>query len=813
MSLSNEERVVYLAQACPDASLRAEVESLLAAFEKQKEFLEQPAFSLGLKEMARESNEETLVGRLIGTYEILILLGRGGMGDVYLAEDRKLDRKVALKFLSNKLTDDAWAKRQFIKEAQAVARLDHPNICAVHGFEEHDRYNFIVMQYIEGETLASLIRKGPLDAGQIPGLAIQIVRAVLEAHSHGIVHRDIKPQNIMVTANGLVKVLDFGLAKLVQQQQSAAGVSEIESQSSQLGLVLGTVAYMSPEQLRTERLDFRSDIFSFGIVLYEMISGRNPYARPTNAEIISAILTSDPPPLTSLATEVPLSQVRIVQKCLKKNRELRYQSASELLLDLTNCHTEDADPTKKAHHATLIRSISVLPFRNLGIQTEDNYLGVGMADALIAKLSNVRQIITRPTSAVLKYADQGEDPLAIGRALNTDAVLDGSLQKYENRIRVTVQFLSVADGAPLWASQFDEQFTNVFSLQDSISEKVIQILTLKLTGEQTRHITKRHTKDPEAYQIYLKGRYLWNKRDPESLQKAIGFFKQAIQKDSSYALAYSGLADCFVILVIYGVCPAAQPMTEALEAAETAVALDDNLAEARTSLAYVNATYYWNWLKSESEFRRAIELNYGYSTAHHWYGILLLMQGRAEECLFELTLAQEYDPLSLSINTDIGWAFYFSRQYERAVKQYLSTIELDKNFLRVYWFLGQSYIQMGMFEEGIAAYQTVTQMTDHPLSLGFLGNAYGLCGKTSEALATLAELEKMASKRYVSPYFIALIHIGLGDKDQAFKWLQKVLEERFWILAFLKIDPTFDPLREDERFTALIKMVDSARVS
>lgn len=847
IGLSAEERAVYLARACPeDASLRAEVESLIIAYEGAPQLLEQPAFNLGMKVLSGKLSEEMPVEKMIGPYKIITLLGKGGMGEVYLADDIHLDRKVALKFLSNRFINDAWAKRQLMNEAKAIARLDHPNICTVHGFEEHEGYNFMVMQYVEGETLACIIRKNTLGPKQILRLAIQIVSALVEAHSHGIVHRDIKPQNILVTANGQVKVLDFGLAKIVQQRQSTPNTGDSESQNSELGLVLGTVAYMSPEQLRAESLDFRSDIFSFGIVLYEMISGRNPYSHGSNAEIISSILTSDPQPLTNLASGISPGLARIAQKCLNKDRDQRYQSASELLAELGNRTTGEesligntppliksfdetspfqgyvetipnADyqfvaPVRKVNDISLIHSISVLPFKNLGSQSDDNFLGVAMADALITKLSNIKEVITRPTSAVLKYTQQAEDPLLAGRELNTDAVLDGSIQRYEDRIRVTVQFLSVTDGAPLWANQFDEQFTNVFALQDSISEKVLQILTLKLTGEQKKLIAKRYTENTEAYQSYLKGRYFWNKRDPGSLQKAIEFFKQAIQKDSNYAVAYSGLADCHTLLVLYGVSPTVKPMAEAKAAAERAVALDDTLAEARTSIAYVNAIHYWDWLKSGREFRRAIELNYGYSTAHHWYGIFLLMQGRIEEALGELALAQNYDPLSLGINTDIGLAFYYARQYERAVEQYLSTIELDKDFLRAYWSLGQSYVQVGMFDEAIAAFKKASLLSDHPLSLGFLGHAYGLSGRRSEALGILAELREIANKCYVSPYFITLIYIGLRDNDQALIWLRKVFEDRFWVLAFLRTDPTFDPLRTDERFWTFVQEVESARI-
>ena len=466
---------------------------------------------------------------------------------------------------------------------------------------------------------------------------------------------------------------------------------------------------------------------------------------------------------------------------------------------------------RKSHDAVPIRSISVLPFKTFGVQGDEDFLGAGIADALITKLSNVREIVTRPTSAVLKYARQDQNPIDAGRELGTDAVLDGHIQRYGDRIRATVQLFNVADSAPIWADLFDENFTNVFTLQDSISEKVIGTLTFKITGEQRKQIAKRYTADAEAYQVYLKGRYFWNRREPQSLLKAAEFFKQTISKDKGYALAHSGLADCLVLLVMYGACEAAPAMAEAKAAAETAVALDDSAAETHTSLAYANATYYWAWREARKEFERAIGLNPGYPTAHHWYGIFLLMSGRISEALEELTYAQNIDPLSLSINTDIGWAFYFARDYKRAVEQYLSAIELDPGFVRVYWFLGQSYVQLGMFEEALGAYQKALRLSDHPLTLSFLGHAYGLCGRRDEALAVLARLSEMARERYVSPYFIALVHIGLGDKDQAFAWLDKVLAERFWVLSFLKIDATFDPLRSDPRYEALERRVEAAR--
>lgn len=467
---------------------------------------------------------------------------------------------------------------------------------------------------------------------------------------------------------------------------------------------------------------------------------------------------------------------------------------------------------KKAHDSAPIRSISVLPFKTLDVRGEEDFLGAGIADALITKLSNVREIVTRPTSAVLKYARKEQDPIRVGQELGTDAVLDGHIQKYEDRIRATVQLYNVADATPVWADQFDETLTNVFTLQDSISDKVIRTLTLKIAGEQRQQAAKQYTADTEAYQVYLKGRYFWNKRDPHSLRKGAEFFRQAIRKDPGYAPAHSGLADCLVLLVMYGVCEAAPAMAKAKEAAEEAVALADALAESHTSLAYVNATYYWDWAKARQEFERAIELNPGYPTAHHWRGIFLLMSGKVNEALEELTLAQNIDPLSLSINTDIGWGFYFARDYRRAVEQYLSTIELDPTFLRVYWFLGQSYVQLGMFEEAFEAYRKALSLSDHPLTLSFLGHAYGLCGRRAEALEALGRLNETARERFVPPYFKALVHLGLGDHDRAFEWLEKAVEDRFWVLSFLKIDATFDPLRPDPRYEALERSVEEAQV-
>jgi DNA-binding winged helix-turn-helix (wHTH) protein/tetratricopeptide (TPR) repeat protein len=498
--------------------------------------------------------------------------------------------------------------------------------------------------------------------------------------------------------------------------------------------------------------------------------------------------------------------ISVLRKVLDEGR-----AAHEYIETIPRVGYRFVSRVRKVYDGSAVRSVAVLPFETIGAQGDD-YLGVGMADALITKLSNVRQIITRPTSAVLRYAGPGHDALTSGRELGTDAVLDGRIQRAGDSIRVTVQFLDVPGKSLLWAGKFDEQFTNVFTLQDSISEKVIQALTLELTGEQRRRVSKNYTQDTAAYQSYLKGRFFWSKRDPASLLKGIESFGLAIGQDENYALAYSGLVDCYVLLVMYGVMPPGEAMNVARAAAERAVALDDSLAEAHTSMAYLKATYDWDWRGSEKEFARAVALNPGYSTAHHWGGVYSLMRGNVDEALGRLTLAQKFDPLSLSINTDIGWAYYFARQYEQAVEQYLKTIELDPNFLRVYWFLGQTYVQQGRFEEAVAALSKALALNDHPLSSAFLGHAYGLWGRKREALAVLEGMREMSERRYVAPYFMALVYIGIEDYGRAFEWLDKVLEERFWVLAFLDIDPTFDRLRERPEYAAFRRRVEDARV-
>lgn len=458
---------------------------------------------------------------------------------------------------------------------------------------------------------------------------------------------------------------------------------------------------------------------------------------------------------------------------------------------------------KPTEPGSAVRSVAVLPFKPLGLGGNDEYLGLGMADALITRLSNIKQVVVRPTSSVLKYNASGQDPQAAGRELQVESVLDGKIQRVGDRIRITVQLVRARDGLPLWADKFDEQFTNVFSVQDSISERVAAALVLKLTGEEKKLLTRHYTEDSEAYQFYLKGRYHWNKRTDEGLQKGIDYFKQAVEQDPQYALAYAGMADCYVLLASVHYLAPMEAVTRGKAAAVKALQIDDTLAEAHTTLANIRTTYDWDHVGAEREYKRAIELNAAYATAHQRYSLYLMAMGRTEEGLAEIKRALELDPVSLSINTSLGWRFYFARQYEQAIDQYRKTLEMDPNFLPAHFHLGQAYEQKGMYEEAIVEFHKAISFS-RGQTVAALGHAYAMSGKRREARKVLEQLEKLSKRRYVSPYGMVLIHTGLGEKDQAFAWLQRACEDRSVELCRLKVEPSLDSLRSDSRFRDLL---------
>jgi serine/threonine-protein kinase len=847
LELTPGEQAAFLDGACGDEELRREVESLLAAHEQAGHFMAAPALEIAAKRLGEEP-PQSRVGQSIGPYGIVGHLGSGGMGEVYLAEDKRLGRQVALKLLPDSLVADHERVRRFKQEARAASALTHANVATIYDIGESEGTIYLAMEYVDGETLDDKIGGRPLETDAILHIAVQAADALDEAHTKGITHRDIKPGNIMITPRGQVKVLDFGLAKVTRREEPTFG-SDLSTQAkTQPGVMMGTVAYMSPEQALGHDVDERTDLFSFGVVLYEMTTGQRPFHGATAIETITKITHDQPEAIAQLNPNVPAELERIIGKCLEKDRERRFQSAQELFTDLKNL--------KRAHESVAvavaapgqvkwrmrftsrrslvlaavgvtvaalvyallfrgapapplaIKSIAVLPFKPLVAESRDESLELGMADTLITKLSNISQLIVRPTSAVRKYTGLEQDPVTAGREQRVDAVLEGNIQRSNERIRVTVRLMSVKDGSPLWAGQFDEKLTDLFAVQDSISEQVAGALAVKLTGEERGLLRKRYTEDSEAYQLCLKGRYFWSQRTEEGLKKGIEYFQQAIALDPAYALAYSGLADSYTTLGYLSYLAPNDSFPRAKEAATKAVELDPTLAEPHTSLAYAKLYYDWDWEGAEREFKQAIALNPNYATGHHWYSVFLTAMERPDEARIEIKRAQELDPLSLIINTDVGFEMSYARHYDQAIEQLQTTLEMNPKFPLARLWLGRAYQQKGKYEEAIAEFEEAeAALPNWVVTIAGTGYVYGIWGKKREAQKVLDQLNRLSKQKYVTPYGVALVYAGLGEKDQAFAWLDKAYKDRSHWLVWSKLDPRWDGLRSDSRFTDLLRRV------
>ncbi|MCI0698135.1 protein kinase [candidate division KSB1 bacterium] len=740
-----------------------------------------------------------MIGQTISHYKILEKLGGGGMGVVYKAQDLKLDRFVALKFLPPHLSADEEEKKRFIHEAKAASALDHPNICTIYEIDEtEDGQMFIAMAYYEGETLKKKVASGQLSVDSVIDLAIQIAQGLAKAHEKGIVHRDIKPANIFVTNDGIVKILDFGLAKL-------AGYARL----TKPGTALGTTAYTSPEQTRGEEVDHRTDIWSLGVVLYEMLTGQLPFKGEYEQAVMYSIIHEEPKPLADLRAGVPTALERMVNKSIAKNADKRFQHINEMLADLSALKKQlESESIKESTSAKKpAPSIAVLPFSDLSPQKDQEYFCDGMAEELINALAKLEGLRVVSRSSGFQFKGQAYDIRKVGGQLNVSTVLEGSVRKAGNRLRITAQLVNVEDGYHLWSEKYDRELEDVFAIQDDITRTIVNTLKIKLISGQEAPLIKRYTENFEAYNLYLKGRYFWNKRYEGGLQQAVQYFNQALEKDPAYALAYSGLADCFIILGFYTYLPPKEAFPKAKALAQKALEIDDALSEAHTSLGFVKWAYDWDWLAAEQEFKRAIDLNPGYATAHLWYAVFLMPMGRTEESLAEIQRAQELDPLSLVINSSHGWLLHFARQHDKAVDQGLKTLEMDPNFSTVHIHLGWIYEQQSRYDEAIMEFQKGISLLGDDAFNVVPACTHAMSGRTDEARKILQEVSALSKERYVSRYFTAAVYVGLNEKDQAFEWLKKAYEERDGWLVFLKIDPRCDRLRSDPRFTDLLKKV------
>jgi eukaryotic-like serine/threonine-protein kinase len=824
----------------------------------------------------------------ISHYRILSHIGAGGMGEVYLAEDINLGRRVALKVLPHQFNSDEDRLRRFEQEARAASALNHPNIITIHEVGAESGTRFIATEFIEGETVRQKIKQSGISIREALDIAIQVARALAAAHRVGIVHRDIKPENVMIRPDGIAKVLDFGVVKLTerfaehlsgpQTHDDEHDVATFGFVTTEANIVMGSPNYMSPEQARGLTVDARTDIFSLGALLYEMLTGKMPFKGPSVSDVIVAILERQPPPLSECVPESPPKLQAIVERAMAKNIDARYQIIDDLIHDLkqvrrrlelesgiddslrpvhagesakTDPQQRDtaSEPAPQADHIPTVQatssaefilgeiknhkrglvialasavsiivlfvyfsifakahpidSIAVLPFINISSDPNTEYLSEGLTESLINNLSQSHSLKVMSRNSVFKYSGQEADPKRVGRELGVHGVVTGRIVQRGDTISINVELIDARDDTQVWGEQLNRRMSDLSSLQEEIARQVSDRLQLRLSGDDEKRLTKRRTDDAEAYQLYLKGRFYWNKRTEEGLKKALPYFNQAIERDPSYALAHAGLADCFALLYEYSATPSKDLYPKAKAAALRALELDESLAEAHTSLAAAYE-YEWNWNEAAKQYERAIELNQNYETAHHWYSAYLISRRQFDEAIREAQRAVDLDPLSLIINTALGRALHSAKRYDEAIEQLRKTLDMDPNFAEAHFHLGLAYEGKGSYDDAIRELTKASELFADKSMLAWAGRAYALSGRRTEALKILEDMINLSKQQQVPPYAIASLYAALGEKDRAFEWLEKVYQERNYYVVFLNVDPALDSLRSDARFSDLL---------
>lgn len=834
-------------------------------------------------------------GTKLGRYEIRSQLGAGGMGEVYLAQDTKLNRKVAIKILPSKLASDHDRMRRFMQEAQAAAALNHPNIAHIYEIGESENTHFIAMEFIDGHTLREMIHGGQADLGKLLRYLQHAAEGLAKAHAVGIVHRDLKPDNVMVTRDGHAKVLDFGLAKLAEPERtSGTGSSDLATailqQQSKPGTILGTVGYMSPEQAqgKTKEIDQRSDIFSFGCILFEAVTGRRAFEGKDAIDSLNKIIREPVTPIIELNPSAPADLQRVVRRCLAKDPDERYQTIREVAIELKEVRRELKDsagvdttvppppsgklgvppsggtessgqasppggetpnslesstPSTRASSAeylvsgikrhklplalvvlilaavvtgwfyyqharnteVAIESIAVLPFVNQNNDPNVEYLSDGLTESIINSLTQLPNLKVSPRSSVFRYKGKETDPLKAGNELGVRAVLTGRLMQRGDDLVLSVELIDVRDNKQIWGERYQRKISDLLVVQDEIARAISTNLRPTLAGVNENKFRRRYTDNPQAYQLYLKGRYFWQKFTPEDHKKAAEYFNQAIAIDPGFALAYSGLGDTYGASATNGWISPREGYPKGQIAVKRALEIDDTLAEAHTSSGALTMFYDLDWATAEREYKRAIELNPNYEITHEVYSYLLLATGRLDEGIKSAQRGLEVAPLSLVLSEDLASAYYLSRRYDEALKQVQKSLEMDPSHFGEFVYLGQIYEMKGMHEEAIKELlkaPAIGGRTSGVLSL--LGYAYAAAGKQAEAKKILAELNEMSKHAYVSPYDLAILYVGLGDKNRAIEELNRAYDDRAGWLIYLNVEPMFDPLRSDPRFADLV---------
>ena len=753
-------------------------------------------------------SREPLIGQTLGHYRITEKIGAGGMGEVYRAHDEHLEREVAIKILQKRSTLPEDARRLLRKEAVTLSKLNHANIATIYDFGSQHGLDFLVMEFVSGKMLSEHMGFSALPEKEVGTIGMQIAQALEEAHEQGIIHRDLKPANIAITSKGQVKVLDFGLAKLFDPARGGLK-AETLTQSIDNPHVGGTLPYMAPEQVDGKHIDARADIYSFGIILYQMATGQRPFRDDSMARLLDSILNYPVVLPRVVNPRITAEMERIILKCLEKEREYRYQSARELRIDLQRLLTPSAiaftSPARRRQGRRTITSIAILPLVNTNADPDTQFFSDGITDTVINSLSQLSKLRVMARSTVFRYKEREVDPMIVGRELNVGAVLTGRLVQRGDNLNISTELVDVTDGTQIWGEQYARKLSDIFSLQEEIITEISSHLCLKLTGSEKKQLIKHPTSNREAYQAYLRGRYMASKYTEDGMKKAIGFFRQAIDVDPAFALSYAGLAMTYWNVSAVQFAPN-EVMPKAREAARRALEIDDQLAESHAAVALVKMAYEWDRAEAEREFKLAIQLNPGYSAIYQWHGWHLAIMGSLEESIAELKRALELDPLS-EINTYLGLSYYWARQYDQAIEQFEKALELYPDFWLPHLYLGWTYLQQNKMSVADVQLAEAFRLEDCPWTVASLAHAAAVHGDRARVYQLLGELEQRATSQFVAPYFVARIYAGLGDEMRAIEWLEKAYDARDECLTWLKVDPTMDSLRTDARYPDLLRRV------